>query len=118
MLTGLPPGPSGIDDRGNLVVRADLRGKRRHLLALGDVHRDHLVGSPISSSATEILRPFGVFQVCSSMVIFGFPTKAWVSVPGTSGPYKPRFPRAPLRKQDARTVDGTRSALECPAKRR
>src|SRR5205085_6533844 len=38
--------PIGIDDGGNLVVRADGQERRRHLLALGDVHRDHLVGQP------------------------------------------------------------------------
>ena len=32
-----------------------------------------LYGSPISSSATLILRPFGVFQVWSSMVMFVIP---------------------------------------------
>ena len=38
--------PVGIDDGGDLVVGADGEERRRHLLALADVHRDHLVGQP------------------------------------------------------------------------
>src|SRR5436305_1738819 len=39
-----------------------------------------LYGTPISSSATLILRPFGVFQVCSSMVILLSPRNRCRSV--------------------------------------
>jgi hypothetical protein len=39
-----------------------------------------LYGSPISSSATLILRPFGVFQVCSSIVIFVIPREIVAAV--------------------------------------
>src|SRR6202034_2258797 len=40
----LAAGAIGIDDRRDLVVRADRQEFRRHLLALADVHRTHLVG--------------------------------------------------------------------------
>jgi hypothetical protein len=47
-----------------------------------------LYGSPISSSATLILRPFGVFQVCSSMVIFCHTSrKRDIQYSETSRPY-------------------------------
>src|SRR6478735_514950 len=43
---GLAVRPLGVDDRGDLVVGAELQEARRHLLALGDVHRHHLVRQP------------------------------------------------------------------------
>ena len=39
-------GAVGIDDRRNLVVGADREEIRRHLLALGDIHRENLVRQP------------------------------------------------------------------------
>ena len=42
----LATGTIGIDDGGDLVVGADRQERGRHLLALGDVHRDDLVGKP------------------------------------------------------------------------
>src|SRR5216684_8984367 len=42
----LAVGTVGIDDRGDLVVRADRQEFGRHLLALGDVDREYLVRQP------------------------------------------------------------------------
>src|SRR5256885_9998622 len=75
MLTGLPPGPSGSTIAGILLFGLSLRNAGAICSPLLMFTGNTLYGSPISSSATEILRPFGVFQVCSSMVIL-FPRKA------------------------------------------
>src|SRR5436305_10496242 len=44
-----------------------------------------LYGSPISSSATLILRPFGVFQVCSSIMFCHAPRKRGIQYPERCG---------------------------------
>src|SRR5439155_13846445 len=70
MLTGLPPGPSGSTIAGILLFGLSLRNAGAICSPLPMFTGITLYGSPISSSATDILRPFGVFQVCSSIVIF------------------------------------------------
>src|SRR4029450_4706778 len=73
MLTGLPSGPSGSTIAGILLLGLSLRKLGAICSPLAMFTWSSLSASPISSSATEILRPFGVFQVCSSIVIYGFP---------------------------------------------
>src|SRR6476659_8466289 len=92
-LTGLPSGPSGSTIAGILLLGLISRNPGVICSPLLMFTGITLYGSPISSSATEILRPFGVFQVCSSIVIDGLPHKGLGSpYPGTSGPYNPCFP--------------------------
>src|ERR1700737_4222481 len=90
-LTHLPPGPSGSTIAGilllGLVARKSGAICSPFVMFTGMI----LYGSPSSSSATLILRPFGVFQVCSSMVIFcQSPRKRGIQYPGTSRPYNHR----------------------------
>src|SRR5258705_3661941 len=70
MLTRLPSGPSGSTIAGILLLGLIARKSGAICSPLVMFTGITLYGSPISSSATLILRPFGVFQVCSSMVIF------------------------------------------------
>src|SRR4051794_6481270 len=79
----LPAGAIGIDDRGNLVVRADGQKFRLHLLALGDVDGKYLVGQPHllqrDADLAAIRRVPGVqFDHVRST-----PAKAGYQVPGT-----------------------------------
>src|SRR5665213_723445 len=68
-LIGLPPGPSGSTIAGmrlfGLILRKSGLNCSPWLILTGWTE----YGSPISSSATEILRPLGVFQVQSSIGI-------------------------------------------------
>src|ERR1700682_1631191 len=70
MLTRLPSGPSGSTIAGILLLGLIARKSGAICSPLVMLTGKTLYGSSISSSATLILRPFGVFQVCSSMVIF------------------------------------------------
>src|SRR5712664_241929 len=70
MLTRLPSGPSGSTIAGILLLGLIARKSGAICSPLVMLIGMTLYGSSISSSATLILRPFGVFQVCSSMVIF------------------------------------------------
>src|SRR5258705_4704016 len=70
MLTRLPSGPSGSTIAGILLFGLMARKSGAICSPLVMLIGMTLYGSSISSSATLILRPFGVFQVCSSMVIF------------------------------------------------
>src|SRR5580693_2251809 len=118
-LTRLPPGPSGSTIAGILLLGLIARNAGAICSPLLMLTGKTLYGSPISSSATLILRPFGVFQVCSSMVIFVFPLRcADITYPGTRQPYNRALRRvvpahmrthAPCPPGDA--VDGMRSAL-------
>src|SRR5579859_5015019 len=69
MLTRLPSGPSGSTIAGILLFGLSLRKSGDICSPLAMLTGKTLYGRPISSSATEILRPLGVFQVCSSIVI-------------------------------------------------
>src|SRR6266516_5015047 len=69
MLTRLPSGPSGSTIAGILLLGLIARKSGAICSPLEMFTGMTLYGSSISSSATLILRPFGVFQVCSSMVI-------------------------------------------------
>src|ERR1700682_929550 len=76
MLTRLPSGPSGSTIAGILLLGLIARKSGAICSPLVMLTGTTLYGSSISSSATLILRPFGVFQVCSSMVILSYPAKA------------------------------------------
>src|SRR6185436_20045541 len=78
MLTGLPSGPSGSTIAGILLFGLSLRKAGAICSPLLMFTGITVYGSPISSSATEIFRPFGVFQVCSSMVIPVSPREALI----------------------------------------
>src|SRR3981189_2801653 len=94
MLTRLPPGPSGSTIAGILLLGLIARKSGAICSPLVMLTGNTLYGSPISSSATDILRPFGVFQVCSSIVIFCYPpTKAGYPVPRNLRGLQPAFPR-------------------------
>src|SRR4051795_5342703 len=82
-LTGLPPGPSGSTIAGILLLGLILRNPGAICSPLLMFTGITLYGSPISSSATEILRPFGVFQVCSSIVILCLPAERDIQYSGT-----------------------------------
>src|SRR5712691_1278046 len=73
MLTRLPSGPSGSTIAGILLLGLIARKSGAICSPLVMLIGMTLYGSSISSSATLILRPFGVFQVCSSMVISVIP---------------------------------------------
>ena len=62
-----PPGPSGSTIAGILLFGLMARNEGSNCLSLVMSIGWTVYGSPISSSATLILRPFGVFQVCSSI---------------------------------------------------
>src|SRR5258705_12525650 len=80
MLTRLPPGPSGSTIAGILLFGLIARNAGAICSPLVILTGKTWYGSPISSSATLILRPFGVFQVWSSIVIFCyFPAKTPIS---------------------------------------
>src|ERR1700720_4164428 len=79
MLTRLPPGPSGSTIAGILLFGLIARNAGAICSPLVILTGKTLYGSPISSSATLILRPFGVFQGGSSMVIFVIPCENGVS---------------------------------------
>src|SRR5262249_20505537 len=69
MLIGEPPGPSpstiaGILLLGLILTKAGANCSPLEMFTVFTVY-----GMPISSSATLIFRPFGVFQVCSSMLM-------------------------------------------------
>src|ERR1700744_4434516 len=70
MLTRLPSGPLGSTIAGILLFGLISRKAGAICAPLLMLTGTTLYGSSISSSATDILRPFGVFHVCSSMVIF------------------------------------------------
>src|SRR5437899_7656412 len=80
MLTRLPSGPSRSTIAGILLLGLIARKLGASCSPLVMFTGKTLYGSSISSSATLILRPFGVFQVCSSIgsiVIFlSYPAKA------------------------------------------
>src|ERR1700753_278653 len=69
MLTRLPSGPSGSTIAGVLLFGLISRNAGAICSPLVMLTGTTLYGSSISSNATEILRPFGVFQVWNSMVI-------------------------------------------------
>src|SRR6476661_6763321 len=90
-LTRFPPGPSGSTIAGILLLGLRLRKAGAICSPLLMLMGNTLYGSPISSSATDILRPFGVFQVCSSIVIFCYPLrKRRIQYPGTREAYNRR----------------------------
>src|ERR1700694_395195 len=78
-LTHLPRGPSGSTIAGILLLGLIARKSGAICSPLVMFTGMTLYGSPISSSATLILRPFGVFHVWSSMVILGVSPKVWIS---------------------------------------
>src|SRR6266481_6941195 len=86
MLTRLPSGPSGSTIAGILLLGLIARKSGAICSPLVMLTGITSYGSPISSSATEILRPFGVFQVCSS-IISSYPAKVGIQYPETSRPY-------------------------------
>src|SRR5436853_2481056 len=71
MLIGWPPGPSGSTIAGMRLLGLIFRNSGLNCSPLEMLIGTTLYGSPISSSATDILRPFGVFQVHNSMAIGG-----------------------------------------------
>src|SRR5438067_2870610 len=91
MLTRLPSGPSGSTIAGILLLGLIARKSAAICSPLVMFTGKTLYGSSISSSATLILRPFGVFQVCSSIgsiVIFcRTPRKRGIQYSKTSRPY-------------------------------
>src|SRR5258706_12014288 len=92
-LTRLPPGPSGSTIAGILLLGLIARNAGAICSPLVMLTGTTLYGSPISSSPTLILRPFGVFQVWSSMVIFVIPReKAGYPVPRNVSALQPPFP--------------------------
>src|SRR6478672_3999253 len=87
MLTRLPSGPSGSTIAGILLFGLMARKSGAicsHLVMLIGMT---LYGSSISSSTTDILRPFGVFQVCSSIIF----VLTKYSVPRNLAPLQPPF---------------------------
>src|SRR5260370_27133401 len=88
MLARLPLGPSGLTIAGILLFRLMARKSGAICSPLVMLIGMTLYGRSISSSATLILRPFGVFQVCSSMVIFVIPRESGgIQYSETSRPY-------------------------------
>src|SRR5436305_14392520 len=71
MLIGCPPGPSLSMIAGMRLFGLILRNSGLNCSPFEMLIGTTLYGSPISSSATDILRPFGVFQVHNSMLIGG-----------------------------------------------
>src|SRR6266576_7152893 len=69
MLIGLPPGPSLSMIAGILLFGLILRNASPNCSPFEMLTGFTVYGRPISSSATEILRPLGVFQVHNSMLI-------------------------------------------------
>src|SRR2546423_13901303 len=69
MLIGLPPGPSLSMIAGILLFGLILRNASPNCSPFEMLTGFTVYGRPISSSATEILRPFGEFQVHNSMLI-------------------------------------------------
>src|SRR5258707_15082503 len=70
MLIGAPPsGPSGSTIAGILLFGLIFTKAGANCSPLPIFTGFTVYGTPISSNATLILRPFGVFQVWSSMVI-------------------------------------------------
>src|SRR6266478_9344370 len=67
MLTRLPSGPSESTIAGILLLGLIARKSGAICSPLVMFTGITLYGSSISSNATLILRPFGVFQVCSSI---------------------------------------------------
>src|ERR1700738_3982708 len=115
-LTHLPRGPSGSTIAGILLLGLIARKSGAICSPLVMFTGMTLYGSPISSSATLILRPFGVFQVWSSMVILGVPPKFGYPVPRNLAALQPS-PRntgsSAFADDDTCAVDGANSALEC-----
>ena len=109
--------PVGIDDGGDLVVGADGEERRRHLLALADVHRDHLVGQPHllqrDRDLAAVRRVPGV-QFDGHFLVS--PTIAWACrSPEPAVPYNRALSGCrPRAAATTRGVDGPISALECP----
>ncbi len=91
-LTRFPPGPSGSTMAGILLLGLMARKSGAHCSFLLMFHGDDAIRQSISSSATLILRPFGVFQVCSSMVMMREPVRPGVYPEGccltTSGRFR------------------------------
>src|SRR5882724_4813670 len=79
MLIGAPSGPSGSTIAGILLFGLIFTKAGANCSPLPIFTGFTVYGTPISSSATLILRPFGVFQVWSSMVIFVIPRESGVS---------------------------------------
>src|SRR3954462_11568434 len=71
MLIGSLPGPSGSMIAGMRLFGLILRNSGLNCSPFEMLIGTTVYGSPISSSATLILRPFGVFQVHNSMLIGG-----------------------------------------------
>src|ERR1700694_5521795 len=92
-LTHLPPGPSGSTIAGILLLGLIARKSGAICSPLVMFTGMTLYGSPISSSATLILRPFGVFQVCSSMVIIVNPRESGYPVTRNVTAIQLPFPR-------------------------
>src|SRR3954454_4903960 len=113
MLTRLPPGPSGSTIAGVLLFGLIARQSGAICSPLVMLTGKTLYGSPISSSATLTLRPFGAFQVRSSMVIFCHaPRHRGMQYPATREAYNHR--RGLLRScafaDGTYSVDGAISA--------
>src|SRR6516225_5431336 len=70
-LIGAPPGPSGSTIAGMRLFGLIFRNSGANCFPLEMFIGCTVYGRPISSRATLILRPFGVFQVWSSIVIAG-----------------------------------------------
>src|SRR3979411_1057785 len=105
MLTRLPSGPSGSTIAGILLFGLIARNAGAVCSPLVILTGKTLYGSPISSSATLILRPFGVFQVWSSMVILVIPRVSGYPVTRNVSTLQP-----PPRNT-GHAVDGATSAL-------
>src|SRR5580704_12806819 len=77
-LIGLPPGPSGSTIAGMRLFGLIFRNSGLNCSPLEMFTGCTVYGSPISSSATLILRPLGVFQVQSSMLMSAvLPTRSF-----------------------------------------
>src|SRR5437763_37468 len=79
--------PVGIDDRGNLVIGADCQKRGRHLLALGDVHRDYFVGQPHFLQSHRYLAAVRRVPGVQFDGHSGFPLKFDIPYPGISSRY-------------------------------
>src|SRR3954447_3524018 len=118
MLTRLPPGPSGSTIAGILLLGLIARKSGAICSPLVMFTGITLYGSAISSSATLILRPFGVFQVCSS-IICHTPRKCCevCSIVHAGGKYAGFVPRtqrsAPLLQRRGALQSRSRNGRRC-----
>src|SRR5580658_2405704 len=72
MLIGVPPGPSGSTIAGMRLFGLIFRNSGLNCSPVPMFTGCTVYGNPISSSATLILRPLGVFQAQSSMLMSDF----------------------------------------------